>query len=160
MLTYEQRLDRDPRWALSEGGRHFDQKSSVHEALREITERLHSLGIPYAVVGGMALFMHGYRRFTEDVDILVTAEGLAELHNQLEGAGYLAPFQGSRNLRDTEHGVRIRFLVTGQLKDLADVQELIRTLGLSEDYGAGLNEFVQEQYRTLWRGVQQSSNQG
>jgi hypothetical protein len=113
MLTYEQRLDRDPRWALSEGGRHFDQKSSVHEALREITERLHSLGIPYAVVGGMALFLHGFRRFTEDVAILVTAEGLKSAHAHLIGLGYVPLFQGSKNLRDASRGVRIEFLLTG-----------------------------------------------
>jgi hypothetical protein len=29
--------------------------------------------ICYAVVGGMALFRHGLRRFTEDVDLLVTS---------------------------------------------------------------------------------------
>src|SRR5205823_1000563 len=67
----------------------------------------------YAVVGGMALFLHGYRRFTEDVDLLVTPDGLKALHASLEGLGYLPPFQGSKHLRDTEHGVRVEFLVTG-----------------------------------------------
>ena len=69
--------------------------------------------IPYAVVGGMALFFHGYRRFTEDVDILVGREGLERLHAELEGLGYVHVFSGSRNLRDAESGVRIEFLVTG-----------------------------------------------
>src|SRR4051812_6704548 len=73
-LAYEQLLDRDRRWALSEGSRHFEGKSAVQEALRKITRRLEEMGIPYAVAGGMALFQHGFRRFTEDVDILVTAE--------------------------------------------------------------------------------------
>jgi hypothetical protein len=27
--VYEKRLDRDPRWALSEGSRHFEEKSAV-----------------------------------------------------------------------------------------------------------------------------------
>ena len=60
------------------------------------------------------MFQHGYRRFTEDVDLLVTREGLKEIHRKLEGLGYLPPFQGSKNLRDTEHGVKIEFLVTGE----------------------------------------------
>ena len=61
----------------------------------------------------MALFGHGLRRFTEDVDLLVTHESLKEIHQQPEGLGYLPPFRGSKNLRDTETGVKIEFLVTG-----------------------------------------------
>lgn len=113
VAPYEQRLDRDPRWALGEGSEFFEGRGAVQTALRRITSRLNELGIPYAVVGGMALFHHGYRRFTEDVDLLVTIEGLKRLHQELEGRGYLPPFAGSKNLRDTEHGVKIEFLVTG-----------------------------------------------
>jgi hypothetical protein len=111
---YEDLLDRDGTWALSEGGRHFQEKNAVHDALHRIARRLDELKIPYAVSGGMALFKHGFRRFTEDVDILVTRDGLAAIHAHLDGLGYLPPFQGSKNLRDTEHGVRIEFLVTGE----------------------------------------------
>src|SRR6185437_12999138 len=70
--------------------------------------------IPYAVAGAMAFFGHGFRRFTEDVDILVTREGLRTIHDRLEGLGYVPPFTGSKNLRDTERGVRIEFLVAGE----------------------------------------------
>jgi hypothetical protein len=35
----------------------------------------------------MALFHHGLRRFTEDVDILVTKEGLKKIHAELAGLG-------------------------------------------------------------------------
>jgi len=48
------------------------------------------------------------------VDILVTREGLQRLHEALEGSGYRPPFAGSKNLRDTENGVRIEFLVAGE----------------------------------------------
>jgi hypothetical protein len=74
---------------------------------------LEVIGIPYALTGDLAMFLHGYRRFTEGVVILVTKQGLAFLHEKLEGLGYLPPFQGSKSLRDTENGVRIEFLVTG-----------------------------------------------
>ena len=73
MIAYEQLLSRDVGWALREGGMHFEKDSAVHKALRKITRRLEELGIPYAIVGGMAMFFHGYRRFTEDVDLLGTA---------------------------------------------------------------------------------------
>lgn len=114
MLSYEQRLKGEPAWALREGSEHFGGASSVHKALEKITRRLEELRVPYVIAGGMALFFHGYRRFTEDVDIVVTAEGLRRLHEHLEGLGYLPLFPGSRGLRDVENGVRIEFLVTGE----------------------------------------------
>jgi hypothetical protein len=201
MLTYEQRLDRDLNWALQEGSMHFDQNNAVHKTLRRITRRLDELKIPYALVGAMALFFHGYRRFTEDVDLLVTPAGLKEIHERLEGLGYVPPFLGSKQLRDTESGVRVEFLTTGgypgdgkpkpvsfpdpdevsvilegfrclalpklielklasgisstgRVKDLGDVQEVIRVLGLSRSFAEQLNPFVREKYEELWEGVQ------
>ncbi len=113
-LDYTQRMNADIRWALREGGMFFQGESEVQKSLQRITARLNALGIDYAVVGGMALFLHGFRRFTEDVDILVTREGLAKIHEVLEGSGYRPPFAGSKNLRDTENGVRIEFLIAGE----------------------------------------------
>ena len=113
MLTYEEQLDADPERAFREGSMHFEEQSSVHRTLRKVCTDLKRLEIPYSIVGGIALFFHGYRRFTEDVDLLVTAEGLDLLHRKLDGRGYLPPFDGSRSLRDTETGVRIEFLTTG-----------------------------------------------
>ena len=40
-----------------------------------------------------------------------------------------------------------------RLKDLADVQELIRALALSEQFADGLDPFVRTEYRRLWRTV-------
>ena len=181
---------------------HFEEKSAVHLTLRKITMRLNELKIPYAIAGAMALFFHGFRRFTEDVDILVTREGLDQLHRHLQGLGYLAVSPGSRGLRDTESGVRIEFLLSGEfpgdgkpkpvafpdpqqvsvekdgvrwlnlcslielklasgmtnpgrLKDLADVQELIRVLQLPADFVDQLQPFVREKYAELWTAVQE-----
>lgn len=110
---YEELLNRDPRWALSEGSRHFEEESAVFKALHKITFRLKELGIPYTVVGGMALFRHGLRRFTEVVDLLVGKNDLKIIHEKLEGLGYLPPFPNSKQLRDTQLGVKIEFLTTG-----------------------------------------------
>ncbi len=112
--TYENQLERDGRWALSEGSRHFEERSAVFDALRKITKRLDELGIPYTVIGALALFRHGVRRFTEDVDLLVTKPGLKTIHERLEDLGYVAPHKHSKHLRDTELGVRIEFLTTGE----------------------------------------------
>jgi len=114
ITTYEDKLARDRKWALLEGSMHFEGRSAVYDALHRITARLRELNIPHAVVGGMALFLHGYERFTRDIDILVTRPGLEEIHRRLEGLGYVPPFEGSKNLRDAEFSVRIEFLVTGE----------------------------------------------
>jgi hypothetical protein len=204
VLTYEEKLSRfGMDWALWEASMHFEEKSAVHQIMRRIAQRLTQLGILYAVGGGMALFLHGFRRFTEGVDILVTAEGLAEIHRQLDGLGYVRPFANSKHLRDTETGVRVEFLVAGQypgdgkpkpvafpdpaevaeeqggvqrlrlstlaesklasgmnnpgrLKDLGDVQEVIRVLHLPAEFADQLNSFVRDQYLVLWHGVHDS----
>ncbi len=93
---------------------HFEEKNAVHDTLRRITRRLNDLSIPYAVVGGMAMFAHGYRRFTEDVDLLVTREAMNRIMAELEGLGYVRPFSDSMTkLRDTDTGVQIEFLISG-----------------------------------------------
>jgi hypothetical protein len=150
----------------------------------------------------MAMYFHGYRRFTEDVDILVTKESLQTIHTELEGRGYLPPFAGSKNLRDIEHGVKIEFLITGnypgdgkpkpiafpdpaevrdeidgiqflnlstlielklasgmqphRLKDLADVQELIRVLRLPAAFAEHLNPYVRASFQQLWDAIQRA----
>jgi hypothetical protein len=95
-------------------GRFFMGDDPVHTTLRNIAKRLGELQIPYAIAGGMALNAHGFQRATLDVDLLVTPEGLRTIHDKLEGLGYVAPFAGSKNLKDTQTTVRIEFLVAGQ----------------------------------------------
>jgi hypothetical protein len=93
---------------------HFEGESAVHKTMRRIAQRLDELGIDYAIVGGMAMFLHGFRRFTEDVDILVTRDGLQRIHDEIEGRGFVPTFEKSKNLRDSESRVKIEFLVAGQ----------------------------------------------
>jgi hypothetical protein len=113
-VPYNEQLDRNKEWAMDEGGKFFEGTSKTHLALHKIAKRLGEIGVDYVVVDGMAMFQHGYRRFTEDVDLLVTREGLEEVHRALEGLGYRPPFQNSKHLRDTEYGIKIEFLVTGE----------------------------------------------
>jgi hypothetical protein len=82
MLSYEQKLDQDTAWALLEGSMHFEERSAVHITLRSLAHALTELGVDYAVAGSMAMFMHGYRRFTEDVHILVTRRDWLEYMNR------------------------------------------------------------------------------
>jgi hypothetical protein len=61
----------------------------------------------------MAMIAHGYVRFTDDVDILVTREDLNRLHENVDGLGWVRPFSKSKNLRDAGTGVKVEFLLTG-----------------------------------------------
>jgi hypothetical protein len=47
----------------------------------------------------------------------------------------------------------------GRLKDLGDVQELIRLLGLPAKFADELDPFVRPRYRELWEGVRQDSKE-
>lgn len=113
VVPFERRLDQDWGRALSEGSRYFEEKSAVQDSLRRIARRLDAIPVDFVVVGGLALFRHGFRRFTDDVALLVTSESLKIIQDRLEGLGYVPPFTGSKQLRDAENGVRIEFLVTG-----------------------------------------------
>ncbi len=110
---YERQLNDDLEFAMSDASKYFDRGGKVQETLRSIVRRLDALEIDYAVVGGLALFGHGYRRFTEDVDLLVTPEDLRRIHEELSGLGYLPKFRGSKQLRDTTTGVAVEFLTSG-----------------------------------------------
>ena len=113
VIPYEQRLDRDHRWALNQGGWHFHKKSDVFKTLHRLAPLLEGQGIAYAVMGGMALFEHGYERFTEDIDLLVTPEGLRAIMDRPEALGCVRPFPDRKQVWDIETGVRIDFFVTG-----------------------------------------------
>ena len=56
---------------------------------------------------------HDHVRFTEGVDILLTAAGLAEFKQAHLGRGWQERFPGSRGLRDATQDVRIDVLLTG-----------------------------------------------
>ncbi len=88
-------------------------EAPVQLAMRRLAARLDELGIPYALVGAMALNEYGYKRVTVDVDVLMTPEGLKQFKAAWLGRGYLEKFPGSRGLRDTELGVTIDVLMTG-----------------------------------------------
>jgi len=103
------------REALRRGSDFFMKRDIVNQTIERVTKRLHDEAIPYAVIGGMALAAHGYVRFTDDVDILTTIEGLDAIHQRLVGRGFVPAFQGARKaLRDTTTGVKVEFITAGE----------------------------------------------
>jgi hypothetical protein len=90
------------------------REGDVYDALRRLARRLDEEGLPYAVVGGMALVEHGYRRTTEDIDVLMRRETLDAFRERLVGRGYVPAFpHAAKTFRDTETGVRIEIVTTG-----------------------------------------------
>ncbi|MFQ5687701.1 MAG: hypothetical protein ACE5GV_13685 [Candidatus Scalindua sp.] len=112
--NYESELEASFDVVLDEADKLYEGQGRLRKTYERLAKRLDELNIPYSLVGGYALILHGVRRFTEDVDLLVSEKGLADLHEELEGRGYVRVAPGSRNLRDTETGVRIEFVVTGE----------------------------------------------
>src|SRR5256714_8752761 len=192
------------RELYAEGLRYFMGQGSLNNALSQLSADLERHGIDYMVIGAVALMAHGYPRFTEDIDLVLTSEGLEAFNRELIGLGYAPAFHGARKrLRATRDGVPVEVIVAGEypgdgrpkpvsfpepasasveidgvrvvtleklvelklasgmtapdrLKDLADVQELIKARGLSSDFTEKLNPYVQEQFLTLCRAVEQA----
>ncbi len=99
---------------LRRAGDYFMGRSPIHEAAERLQGALEELGIPFAVAGALAANAHGHVRTTEDVDILITPEGLKLFKERCLGRGWVEKFPGSRGLRDTRTGVDIDVLLTGE----------------------------------------------
>ncbi|HEU4419167.1 MAG TPA: hypothetical protein VFT55_09530 [Planctomycetota bacterium] len=93
--------------------RFFMGTADVQLAAERLARKFEELGIPYAICGGLAVFVHGHERMTKDVDVLVTAEGLRRFRENALGLGWLERFPGSRGVRDTDKNVPIDLLVSG-----------------------------------------------
>jgi hypothetical protein len=101
-------------WAgLEYAEKFFMGAADVQRAMHKLVAALDQLGIPYAIVGGMALNEYGYRRVTVDVDVLLTRDSLQRFKDHWLGRGYVERSPGTRGLRDTDLNVTINVLVTG-----------------------------------------------
>lgn len=191
----------------AEGLRYFMKQGNLHGALAQLSADLERHGIDYMVIGAVALMAHGYPRFTEDIDLVLTPEALETLHRELMGLGYVPAFEGARKkLRATRANVPVEIIVAGEypgdgkpkpvsfpvpatasveidgvrvvtleklvelklasgmtapdrLKDLADVQELIKIRGLASDFAERLDPYVREQFLYLSRAVEEARQQ-
>jgi len=190
----------------AEGLRYFMGEGTLNKTLTRLSADLEEHGIDYAVIGAVALLAHGYPRFTEDIDLVMTADGLRRFHDELVGVGYKPALPGARKrLKSTVDGVTIEVMTTGEypgdgkpkpvsmpepdkasteidgikfvtleklielklasgisapdrLKDLADVQELIKIRKLDAEFALKLNPYVREKYRELETAVRKSTS--
>ena len=191
---------------FAEGLRYFMGEGTLNKTLARLSTDLDERGIDYIVIGAVALLAHGYPRFTEDIDLVMTREGLERFHEELVGLGYAPSFPGAKKrLRSTTDGVSIEVMTTGEypgdgkpkpvsmpaptdasteidgikfvtleklielklasgisasdrLKDLADVQELIKIRKLGADFVHKLNPYVRAKYLELEDAVRKSDS--
>ena len=190
----------------AEGLRYFMGEGTINKTLTRLANDLDQRGIDYIVIGAIALLAHGYPRFTEDIDLVMTSEGLQKFHDELVGLGYSPAFSGAKKrLRSTVDGVSIEVMTTGEfpgdgkpkpvsmprpadaaveingikfvtfeklielklasgisapdrLKDLADVQELIKIRKLDADFALKLDPYVRAKYLELEEAVRKSES--
>jgi hypothetical protein len=202
-----QQIIASPVSAYNEGLRFFMGEGILNETLRRVTKELENQGIAYNVIGAVALNNYGYRRFTEDIDLLLTKEGLEKFRVELVGKGYRPAFEGAtKKFRTTQENVTIEIITAGEfpgdgkpkpvvfpnpdenateidgvktltleklvelklasgmtaphrLKDLADVQELIKIKNLSTDFAEKLNPFVREKFLELQKAVEEAGKE-
>lgn len=113
-----------PRWehyapirpieeVLAEVDRYAAGESRIQLAAAEIAKLLSEMGIDYAMAGALALDAHGFRRLTEDVDVLLRREDLARFKERWLGRGYAEVVPGGKAILDTAREVKIHFLLAG-----------------------------------------------
>lgn len=81
---------------------------NTQRAMIKMVSWLTANNLPYAVIGGMAVRLHGHKRFTSDADFLLTKVGYVQAQ-KLVGNGYHhATYQDGRiresRLHDEENG--------------------------------------------------------
>jgi hypothetical protein len=186
---------------LNRADEFFMGDGPIQKTMRSLARRLSEASIDYALAGGMAVMLHGYRRETVDVDFLLTPEGRDRLAEKLVGLGYTPLFPGARKrFRDTATRVEIDLIIAGEfpgdgkpkpvsfpdpvqasieidglrilkleklielklasgmtapdrLRDLADVQELIKVKKLDSAFADQLDPYVRPKYLELWNAV-------
>ena len=82
----------------------------VRERLLRAAGALDRAGVPYAIIGGNAVFLwmvrhgEGGERFTPNVDLLVNRADLASIEAVLGGVGFLPDFDQPDSFRDGSEG--------------------------------------------------------
>lgn len=82
---------------------------SLNDALREIARLFESMGVRYAVMGGIAVRIHAIPRPTFDVDFTVALarDRLAEFFERASSAGYAVPESYPHRRVDTVAGMSL-----------------------------------------------------
>jgi hypothetical protein len=195
--------------AYAEAQRYLNGVGSLNYALEQLVADLKNHDIDYVVIGAVALFAHGYRRFTNNIDIVLTDEGLKRFVTPIGGrspqtlCNYDADITSNKRVRSFPHGISIKVMTSGEypgdgrpkpvsmpeptaaaleidgikfvtleklvelklasgitapdrLKDLADVQELIKVRALPPEFTERLDPYVRDKFLELLESVEKA----
>lgn len=93
----------------------YDEEIALISTARKLAEHLDKHEMEYAIIGGLALNVHGFKRQTVDVDILLTEQNLNNFHAKLKYNGFVPRFRGSRrSFRDPVSNVGVDIITAGQ----------------------------------------------
>ncbi len=196
-----QELLSSPTDAYEEALAFFGGRGMLGNTLKRLAAELEEHGIDYCVIGAVALNQHGYKRFTVDIDLLLSRDGLERFRAQLVGKGYRTAFEGAtKSFRAVGENVPIDVVTAGEypgdgkpkpirfpdpaggfvviggirtlplerlielklasgmtapdrLRDLADVQEVIRLVKLQRSVAERLDPYVRRKFLELYDAV-------
>jgi hypothetical protein len=98
---------------LKEISRFFQGRDEVHKTMRRLARRLKRASIPYAVIGGMAVHLHGHHQATGDVDVLLTRAGFSDFRERFVPKKYGTVPNRPRWFVDLANEIRVSIRVTG-----------------------------------------------
>ncbi len=89
-------------------------QSDAQQAAQRLVAILEAEGLPYAIIGALALNEYGHRRVTVDVDLVMREADLQTFKGRWLGRGYAERVVGTGKLIDTERDVHVDVLSTGR----------------------------------------------
>jgi hypothetical protein len=87
------------------------ENQSLWDTAMQCHRLLAAANIPHAVVGGVAVCLHGYRRNTVHLDLLIRKEDARLVRKTFEAEHYVWRTQNAE--MQTPSGVAVQFLLTG-----------------------------------------------
>ena len=100
------------RWLRDEALLILEGRGAILDVARDVSQVLRDADLDGAVIGGVAVVLHGYVRTTADVDVFVSGS-LVELAASLKAAG----FSYSRTRREfRKQTVPVHLVTTGQVR--------------------------------------------
>jgi hypothetical protein len=90
----------------------YGAKIPVFQTMNRLVKKLREAGIPYAVMGAMAVNLHRSRSLTEDAAVLLTRHGLDQFR-RLRVREYEPIPNRSRRFTDRRNGTMVEVFLTG-----------------------------------------------
>ncbi len=60
----------------------------IPSVLGSLSEHLNAQGVPYAIIGAMALGLYGFPRYTSDIDLMTDSRSWNDISRVMDGLGY------------------------------------------------------------------------